>query len=289
MSKKYRNNKQINSFAALALAISLVLFGMGAIMAVNSCTSTNEPELDIPGSNEEPAGAQHYAALETVSLPETLPSQIKEYIGFTVSFNKANKTPNYVAWELLGEEASGDQQRTDKFWKDDDIEGCPTTYDYTRSGYDRGHMCPAADQKWSYEAMNDCFVMANICPQLHELNAGAWQTLETKERQWAKRDSAIMIIAGPVYDTSDTKTIGDAKVRVPGAFFKVLLAPYVKEPRGIAFVYPNMTSPGNMQDYAMSIDDLEKTLGYDFFPALPDEIENKVESVFSFKEWDSSK
>lgn len=295
MSKKYKKQKQINSFAALVFATSVVIFVMGSVMAVNSCSSTQEPDSISNDNNQDPATGgennktNHYVALETVALPESVPSQVKEYIGFTVSFNKDNKTPNYVAWELLGTEASGDQQRTDNFWQDNDIEGCPTTYDYTRSGYDRGHMCPAADQKWSYEAMNDCFVMANICPQLHELNAGAWQTLETKERQWAQRDSAIMIIAGPIYDTSDTKRIGDAKVRVPGAFFKVLLAPYVGEPRGIAFVYPNMTSPGNMQDYAMSIDELEKTLGYDFFPSLPDEIENKVESVFSFKEWNSSK
>lgn len=266
-------------------------------MAVNSCSPSDEPDIsDNTSGNDKPQTQpgdgnkpQHYPALETVSLPEDIPSQIKEYIGFTISFNKDNKTPNYVAWELLGTETTGDQQRIDKFWKDDEIEGCPTTYDYTRSGYDRGHMCPAADQKWSYEAMYDCFVMANICPQLHELNAGAWQTLETKERQWAKRDSAIMVIAGPIYEPSDTKTIGNANVRVPSAFFKVLLAPYVDQPRGIAFVYPNMTAPGNMQDYAMSIDDLEKTLNFDFFPALPDDMEKAVESVFSFKEWNSSK
>ncbi len=98
-----------------------------------------------------------------------------------------------------------------------------------------------------------------------------------------------MIIAGPLYSADDTNRIGNAKVRVPGAFFKVLLAPYVEEPRGIAFVYPNMTSPGNMQDYAMSIDELEKITGYDFFPALPDELEKTVESSFSFKEWNNSK
>ena len=131
--------------------------------------------------------------------------------------------------------------------------------------------------------------MANICPQKHEINNGAWKTLETKERQWAERDSALMIIAGPIYTDQDRERIGRMGVRVPGAFFKVLLAPYLENPRGIAFVYPNMTAPGNMQDYAMSIDDLEKILGYDFFPSLPDDIENKVEPEFSFKEWNRSR
>lgn len=288
----------MNGVAALVLSISIVLVTVGVIMAVNSCSPTDEPDmpkLDNPTDNNgnqtsgNSSGVQHYPALETVTLPDQLPSQVKEYIGFTVSFNKDNKTPNYVAWELLGHEASGDHDRTNTFWTDNEIEGCPSTKDYTKSGYDRGHMCPAADQKWSAEAMADCFVMANICPQTHELNAGAWNTLENKERQWARRDSAVMIICGPIYEKTDTQTIGNAKVRVPSAFFKVLLAPYVNEPRGIAFVYPNMTSPGNMQDYAMSIDELEKLLGYDFFPALPDDIEKKVEANYSFKEWNSSK
>lgn len=298
---KRKKNKELNGIAILVLSISIVLIGVGVMMAVNSCTPSDEPEPPVIDSGNQESGenfdnetgntstVKHYPALETVILPDELTSQIKEYLGFTVSFNKDNKTPNYVAWELLDEEATGNQDRSNNFWTDNEIEGCPSTKDYTRSGYDRGHMCPAADQKWSAQAMSDCFVMANICPQVHELNAGAWNTLENKERQWARRDSALMIISGPIYDKADIQTIGNAKVRVPGAFFKVLLAPYVNEPRGIAFVYPNMSAPGNMQDYAMSIDELEKLLGYDFFPALPDEIENKVEATFSFKEWNSSK
>lgn len=240
-------------------------------------------------SKDHTVGSKHYPGLEYVELPEKLTSQIKEYVGFTISFNKDNGTPNYVAWELLDEETQGEKDRSNKFWADPDLEGCPSTSDYTRSGYDRGHMCPSGEQKWSHEAMNDCFVMANICPQVHDLNNGAWKTLETKERQWAARDSALMIIAGPIYEKSDKERIGKAGVRVPSAFFKVIMAPYVDEPRGIAFVYPNMKAPGNMNEYAMSIDQLEKILGYDFFPALPDEIENKVESSYSFKEWNSSK
>lgn len=256
---------------------------------LTSCESTlDEVEQNQP-NKPDTGKVTHYPDLETVIIPKFLSSQIKDYTGFTVSFNKDNKTPNYVSWELLGDEVQTGIDRSDNFWCDTEIEGCPTTKDYTNSGYDRGHMCPAADQKWSQQAMYDCFVMTNICPQDHKLNAGAWNTLESKERQWAQRDSAVMIIAGPLYSDDDTKLIGNAQVRVPGAFFKVLLAPYIEKPRGIAFVYPNMTSPGNMQDYAMSINDLEKLTGFDFFSALPDELEEKVESTFSFTEWNNSK
>ena len=308
MSKrKYKKKRSGNGFAVIVLAFSVVLIVMGGYMAIksgeaNASSEVENREYGQPVQQDEPRQesnreesakpanhVKHYPALESVMLPEGLPSQTKEYIGFTIDFNKDNHTPNYVAWELLGKETTGASGRSNQFWTDPDIEGCPSTKDYTRSGYDRGHMCPSGDQKWSQEAMEDCFVMANICPQKHEINNGAWKTLETKERQWAERDSALMIIAGPIYTEQDRERIGRMGVRVPGAFFKVLLAPYLENPRGIAFVYPNMTAPGNMQDYAMSIDDLEKILGYDFFPSLPDDIENKVESEFSFKEWNRSR
>lgn len=273
--------------AVAGLAVCFLLIVIGCVLAVNSwgkseCVSDT---LEVESTKIK----RFYPGLETVILKEGTPEQIKEYVGFTISFNKDNHTPNYVAWELLGSEVAYEVERSNKFWQDSELEGCPSHRDYSYSGYDRGHMCPAADQKWSVEAMNDCFVMANMCPQDHKLNAGAWNTLENKERQWAQRDSAIMIIAGPVYEPTDTARIGDIGVRVPSAFFKALLAPYVENPRAIAFVYPNMASPGNMQDYAMSIDQLEELLGYDFFPALPDDIENKVEANYSFLEWNRSK
>ncbi len=278
------HHKFNNSFSA-ALAFALL------IPAFYSCnTGKDEPKMPVTPDEPTPEvpvtpNPAHYDGLENVAMPSGLTSQIKEYTGFTLSFNKDNRTPNYVVWELLGTEVSNEVSRSDNFWQDPDIVGCTKHSDYTRSGYDRGHMCPAADQKWSDKAMNDCFVMANMCPQLHDLNAGAWETLESKERIWAKRDSAIMIIAGPIYTEDDNKYFESSKVRVPGAFFKVLLAPYLDEPRGIAFVYPHMKCPGNMQDYATTIDEVEKITGFDFFTDLPDDIENKVESTYSFTEW----
>lgn len=279
---------RLPKFAVILLVFFLILIGVGCAFAIRSCAEENKvkTELTVEDVSSSP---KFYPGLESVTLPDNIPQQIKEYSGFTVSFNEDNHTPNYVAWELLGSEVSYEVERSNNFWQDTEIVGCPTTKDYSYSGYDRGHLCPAGDQKWSQQAMYDCFVMANMCPQDHQLNAGAWNTLENKERQWAQRDSAIMIIAGPIYLETDTQRIGNVGVRVPSAFFKVFLAPYVESPRAIAFVYPNMLSPGNMQDYAMSVDDLEEQLGYDFFPALPDEIENKVESSFSFKEWNRSK
>lgn len=248
-----------------------------------------DKNFDTQQPTENKSSAIDLNALDKVTIAKGTPSVVKEYEGFTVNFNPENKTPNYVAWILHGHETEGATSRSNKFWTDRELEGCPETRDYSYSGYDRGHMCPAGEQKWSEEAMNHSFVMANICPQKHELNTGAWKTLEDKERSWAKRDSAIVIVAGPIYDSSDNETIGENKVRVPSAFFKVLLAPYADPMRAIGFVYPNMKCEGNMQAYAVSVDDVEKMTGLDFFRELPDEIENDIESVVSFKEWNSNK
>ncbi len=231
------------------------------------------------------ASSSQAADLLAVAIPESLPSQIKNYEGFIVSFNKENHTPNYVAWELLPGETDGQVPRKSNFWTDPDIKGCAEDNDYRRSGFDRGHICPAADQKWSEQAMTDCFSFANICPQDHRLNSGAWSTLEKRERTWARNHNGLIIVSGPIYEKSDTQTIGTTKVRVPSAFFKVFLAHKVEKPQAVAVVYPNMSAYGNMSNYYMAVDDLEKITGFDFFYNLPDNIETEIENTFNSKQW----
>ncbi len=265
---------------ALFLTVSIALIVICSLWAAGCLTPESENRqvsVNIGNSDDE---------LLNVILPREIPSQTKAYEGFFVSFNEQNKTPNYVSWELLGSETDGEASRKDeKFWQDTSISGCPNTSDYTRSGYDRGHMYPAGDAKWSSESMRQCFSMANMTPQEHSLNAGAWKTLEEKERIWAKRDGSLIIVAGPIYQPEDDKTIGEANVRVPSAFFKVILAPKADNPRAIGFVYPNSHCPGNMKNYSCSVDYVEQLTGYDFFLALPDDIENTLEANYSFNDW----
>lgn len=225
--------------------------------------------------------------LSYVKLPAGTAQQVKEYTGFTVNFNKDNHTPNYVAWELTSSETSGSADRSKyTYWVDNSVEGCLNTdYAYSTTSYERGHMCPAADQKWSEAAMKDCMAMTNMVPQLSSLNGGMWATLENKERDWANRDGAIWIVAGPLYTESDKQYIGKAQARVPSACFKAILYYNGNYSRAIAFVMTNGSNPGNLKDYAMSIDDLEKELGYDLFSALPDDIETKVEASFNYNDW----
>lgn len=265
----------IHAFAASALLLTLSACSFSADSRTDGAANGRE-DLKAGGSDID---------LLDVKTPAGMPSQVKDYTGFRLGFNKDNHTPNWVAWELLASETDGPFSRSDNFWQDEEIAGCPSTDDYKRSGFDRGHLCPAADNKLTQEMMEDCFVMANMAPQARALNAGAWKTLESKERLWAQRDGKLYIVAGPIYEAADTQRIGDMGVRVPSAFYKVMIATDVDAPRGIGFIYPNMTAPGNMQNYSMTIDEVEKITGLDFFHNLPDDIENEIESKTSFKEW----
>lgn len=218
-----------------------------------------------------------------------LDSDIYRYNGFTVSYNRNLHLPNYVVWELTAEETAGEVKRSSKFMVDPEVVGSATLDDYRNSGFDRGHMVPAADMKWSEDAMTACHYMTNIAPQRHTLNAGAWSTLENNCRNWARRDSAIVIVCGPVLTDRLTETIGESRVAVPERYFKVVLAPYAEPPRGIGFIMPNGEVPGGVQATAMSIDEVEAITGLDFFVNLPDSIEAIVESQNRYQNWQRKK
>lgn len=133
--------------------------------------------------------------------------------GYTASYNPITKLPNWVAWHLTAAHADGDAKRKgNTFHEDTDVpEPRANTYDYIRSGYDRGHMCPAGDNKWNALAMEQTFLMTNICPQDHVLNIGDWNNLETQCRQWAKQYGDIYIVCGPILYTGKHKTIGKTR------------------------------------------------------------------------------
>lgn len=220
-----------------------------------------------------------------VITPDGITEEIVEYRGMTVSYNRDTHNPNWVAWELTADEATGDEPRYNTFVADENVKGCASPDDYRNTGYDRGHMAPAGDMKWNQEAMRQSFYMTNIAPQAGVLNRGAWKKLEEKCRQRAINDSAIVIVCGPVPGDPVNMRIGTTGVVVPERFFKVILSPYTSTPQAIGFIMPNGNVPGGMQTHAMSVDEVERITGYDFFSALPDEIENEIESKSNFTRW----
>lgn len=232
-----------------------------------------------------PANPSTFDDLLSVRTNPSLRENLLHYKAMDVSFNPQRHIPNWSAWELTAEETRGDVARTNSFSSDPNVEGCAETWDYSYSGYDRGHLAPAGDMKWDKQAMAETFLLTNITPQDKKLNTGAWRTLEEKCRAWARADSAIYIVCGPVPDSKPKETIGDTHVWVPRRFFKVIIAPYASPARGIGFIMPNSQVKGGMQPCAVSIDSVEALTGHDFFHNLPDDLEADLESQCNFNQW----
>lgn len=203
--------------------------------------------------------------------------------GYTVSYNNFYKTPNWVAWELTRTETTGTETRKSKFLPDPDLPEPRVEHaDYTHSGYDRGHMAPAADMKWSEKAMEESFYMSNICPQNQKLNRDDWKDLEDQCREWAKQYGQVYIACGPIYDQESPKRIGVHQVAVPDRFFKVVLVYERKKPVAMGFLFENKAHHQSLQKYVVSVDHVEEETGLDFFSLLPDSVENHIESQTTF-------
>ncbi len=212
--------------------------------------------------------------------------QLVRRVGYTLKYAEKYELPAWVAYTLDGEQIEGGEERENAFMPDPVVKsGTAVSADYTRTGYDRGHMAPAADFKNSYQVMKESFYMSNICPQEPQFNRGIWLELEKMVRVWAYKYQRVYVVTGPVLE-SGLPTIGRLnKVAVPRQFYKVVLyvnPPYVK---GIAFLLKNEASTKELSSFVVPIDRLESLTGIDFFPRLPDSIERKIESKSIAGEW----
>lgn len=207
---------------------------------------------------------------------------------YCTAFHKKLLQPSWVAWTLTAEQTNGSLKRTNNFVGDAKLKAKyrVETRDYSGSGYDRGHLCPAADNRFDQQAMDECFYMTNMCPQLHELNAGGWQALEDSCRLWAQREGSVVIVAGPMFTKKPYATIGKQhKVAVPDAFFKVVYSQQEGREKAIGFIFENTKNQQSVQQSACSVRKVEAATGFNFFPKLPKRRQQQLETVFDLKEW----
>ncbi|MDZ7792136.1 MAG: DNA/RNA non-specific endonuclease [Spirochaetia bacterium] len=123
------------------------------------------------------------------------------HTGYTLSYSEEHEQAEWVAYKLTIEELQGDVERTDNFREDKKVDTeTASLSDYRGSGYDRGHLAPAADFSWSEEAMSDTFYLSNMSPQKPGFNRGIWRSLESQVREWAIRDKALLVVTGPVFE-----------------------------------------------------------------------------------------
>ena len=206
--------------------------------------------------------------------------------GFTLLYSNKHEQALWVSYELdTFEVRNAKHERTDDFRPDPEVTGqTATVEDYKGSGYDRGHLAPAADMAWSKLAMFDSFYFSNMTPQDPRFNRVGWRKLEAKCREWAEQYGAVQIITGPVILWGDT-AIGPSKVTVPAGYYKVIYAHTLDKPRVIAFMMPNRELTKPLQHYVVSVDRLEVITGLDFLSELPDAQEAELEAAVDAAPW----
>ena len=255
----------------------------------------------------------------TSQLPKSVNNnasqQVISRLAYTVSYNFNTKCANWVSWHLTKDHTDGPYPRkgipyyddngaaigigvinNDNFkngyFLDKEIEGPRQEFDDwkdKRFHVNHGHLCPAGDNRWSKAAMNQSFYLSNICPQDIDLNGGDWEGLERRCRGWAKQYDEIYIIAGPIFYNEQYRTLGDGKIGIPDAFFKVILrmknAIGKNDPRTLGFIFPNEGTHHDLIHYQKTVDEIEEITGFDFFSDLPDNVENDVEATSNLELW----
>ena len=208
------------------------------------------------------------------------------YHGFVVNYNTQRLIPNWVAYELTAEELKGKTPRAKGFSMDFDYKGGQAMReDYSNSGWDKGHMAPSADMKWSQIAMTESFYLTNVCPQNHDLNGKDWHELEKHVRAWAEKYGCVWVVCGPYVYANSYGTIGAHNVVVPDGFFKAVLRQEGEVYRSIAFVFENDSNRQPINKAVVSVNDVELLIGYDLFANLDDRIEETVEDQLNWGDW----
>lgn len=214
-----------------------------------------------------------------VGVPAGVPNVRLDYDAMIVYFNPRYHVPNCVIYDYTAtlaamSDAPGAERRKNyKFNSDPNCSSSPDWSDYRGSGYDRGHMAPAMDMRWSPVSMTQCFYMTNMCPQEHGLNGGCWRTLEQTVHKWTKRDKRLIIATGPVLGNGMDMIGPRRNIAVPKAFFKAVYAP--AQGRAIAFLFNNVRTTGGIKDHVVSVSYVERVTGLSLFPGVSASIKSK--------------
>ncbi len=268
MSKK--KNKSSNRKVIIVLALLIILLAYSWVVHNRETSKPDVEELN----------------LEELAIPRNDGQNLVGHIGYTLCYSEEHEQPLWVAYVLTPEEVHATPvKRKDNFRADPAVStGSAVLADYRSSGYDRGHLAPFADLAWSEESGNDSFFLSNMSPQNGSLNRGKWAELEALVRSFADSE-AICIVTGPVLTDGPYKTIGKNNVSVPKYYYKVVLDYVGSEIKAIGFILPNEKCNEDLSRYAVSVDEVEKITGLDFYYLLDDSIEEKLESSFEYSAW----
>ncbi len=218
-------------------------------------------------------------------LPTSTTNQIVKHDYYTLSYSENQEQAEWVAYDLKKSYVVNNHFKRPFFVQDPLVKtGSADWRNYKNSGYDKGHLCAAADMEFNANAYKDTFFTSNISPQVHDFNDGVWNRLEEKVRYWAEKYDGVYVVTGGVLKGS-LVTIGRENVSVPKYFYKVLLNKSNGNYKMIAFLVPNAASDKPLYDFVVPVDSIEKLTGIDFFPQLDDATEDRLEKSSDYKDW----
>ncbi len=219
-------------------------------------------------------------------FPSNSKGELVEHKHYALSYIEAYEQAEWVAYTLTKESLKKPNVPRAKRFNTDPLVTTKSAdyYDYKGSGYSRGHLAPAGDMAFDQEAMQESFFMSNMSPQVIPFNGGIWNELENLVRDWAYKNKSLHVVTGPILTDID-EYIGDSKVGVPKAFYKVLLDIESPKSKAIGFVIPNETSDRPVSEYAQSVDEIEALTGLDFYGLLLGDQQDEVESSFELSDW----
>ena len=242
-----------------------------------------EEFIDSQKTNSTSSGNEN--KLSFYYLPSSTTGVIITHNNYTLSYSEKHEQPEWVAYQLKKEHLSKNEFKRPFFKVDKKVRTSSADWrNYKNSGYDKGHLCPAGDRRFSYNAFEETFLTSNISPQNHDFNAGIWNELEQKIRYWASKYDGVYVVTGGIL-VNDLKTIGYEAVSVPRYFYKVVLNVSGKNKKMIGFLMPNEPSEKPLVNYVVPVDEIEKRTGIDFFADIEDQEEQKLEVSVDKTKW----
>ncbi len=294
----------------LSIALGLLLFSFTGFaqnlsekirLASLQITQLDQKKAILNAQLEDLKLEQIVVDIETVGLPVTLPGeQLVKHSALILSYAPAYKQARWVAHIITPDVISGVVFRTNDFRPDTLVtSGTAVEADYFLTsvkadsslvydgfGYDRGHLAPSADFRWSQKALSESYLYSNMSPQVADFNRGAWGDLEDAVRGYLYRNptTQLYVLSGPVLKPGlpvIERSIN--KVSIPETYWKVIYDPAKKE--AIGFIMPNRKIEEPLLKFAVSVDEVEKLTGLDFFSRLDPTIQQKMEAKANPTVW----
>ncbi len=285
---KLRRNHQKEPAGNYALKTGLFLGMLGLFYAGFQFFGGNQvnkdPVIIINPSDDD---LDNIPNVDNLLLPTTNKGYVVTHPHYTLSYVEKHEQPEWVTYYISKRRLNNKRAKRSNWFEKDPLvrTGSATFKDYKGSGYDKGHLAPAADMAFSKEAMVECFYMSNMSPQVHNFNGGIWRELEELSRDWGRMNNKIYVVTGPIFK-DNLGVIGKKnEVTVPGYYYKILLDIEGEEKKAIGFVMSNKVSNLPITSYVKTVDKIEEITGIDFFSQLDDALEEAVESQVNLDKW----